>query len=307
MKVLVTGATGMIGSAVCHALHARGDQVVGLSRNPAKAREAAPYITWHAWQSGRQDAPAAAFEAVEGVLNLVGEPLNQRWTQAAKTRIHESRVASTESLVRAILASNPRPRVLISGSAVGYYGDRGSVTVDESAGPGTSFDARLCAAWEQAAREVENDQQGPPVRLVIVRSGPVLSPAGGMLSELLLPFKLGLGGPIAGGENYISWISLADEVQLLLWVLDTESARGVYNGTAPEPVSNRELSKALGRELGRPAVIPVPKLVLQVRFGTELADTLTGGVRALPKRAREHGFEFEHQTIAAALADELGG
>ena len=306
MKVLVTGATGLIGSAVCHTLHARDDVVVGLTRNPEKARESAPYVEWFAWNAGEEDPPAEAFEGVEGVINLVGEPISQRWTEESKRRIYDSRVRSTEALVETMLAMTPRPRVLVSGSAVGYYGDRGSELVDESVGAGTSFDAEVCAAWEAAAHVVEKEPDGIPIRLVIVRTGLVMAKDGGLLSELLLPFKLGLGGPIAGGDNYMAWVSLTDEVRLLLWALDTESATGAYNATAPNPVTNRDFSKALGRELGRPAFMPVPKLALKARFGSELADVVTGGQSAIPKRATEHGFDFEHATIDEALADELG-
>lgn len=306
MKVLVTGATGLIGSAVCHALHARDDVVVGLTRNPDKARESAPYVEWFAWHAGEEDPPAEALDGVEAVINLVGEPINQRWTEESKRRIMDSRVKSTEALVRMMVTMRPRPHVLVSGSAVGYYGDQGSALVDESAGAGASFDAKVCIAWEAAAREVETDPDGVPIRLVIVRTGLVLSKDGGLLSELLLPFKLGLGGPIAGGANYMSWVSLTDEVRLLLWAMDTESANGVYNATAPNPVTNRDFSKALGKELGRPAFMPIPKLALKARLGSELADVATGGQRAVPKRAAEHGFDFEHTTIDEALADELG-
>ncbi len=304
MKVLITGATGMIGGAVAHALHARDDEVVGLARDPERAGAAVPYVSWHRWSAG-EEPPAAALEGIEGVINLAGEPIDQRWTAEAKSRIYDSRVQGTQALVKAVLAMSRRPQVLVNGSAVGYYGDRGSATIDESAAAGTSFDSRVCAAWEDAAREVEREPDGVPVRLVIVRSGLVLSTEGGLLSELLLPFKLGVGGPIAGGGNYMPWISLTDEVRLLLWALDTESASGVYNAVAPTPLTNREFSKALGRALHRPAVMPIPKLALRLRLGSELAEVATGGQRAIPKRATEHGFEFEHATIDAALSDEL--
>jgi uncharacterized protein len=301
MRVLVTGASGAIGRAVCDALLARGDEVYGLSRNPDAARRTNPTVTWFEWNPTLERPPDEALADVDGVINLVGEPINQRWTDEAKARIMASRETATHNLVQAILAAEPRPRVLVSQSAVGYYGNRGDAFVDEDTGPGESFDAEVVVAWEAAAREVE----GHGVRLAILRSGPILDKDSGMLDELLLPFKLGLGGPVAGGDNYLPWISLDDEVGIMLWALDDEEVKGVYNATAPEPVTNRELSKALGRALGRPAVVPVPKLAVKVRFGNELGEVLTGGQRALPRRALDQGYEFRHSSIDEGLAAAL--
>lgn len=301
MKILVTGASGTIGRAVCDALTARGDQVVGLSRSPEQSGRANPKVTWHAWNPTLERPPGEAFEAVDGVVNLVGEPINQRWTDDAKQRIRESRETATKNLVAAMLAAPRTPGVLVSQSAVGYYGDRGDQVVDESTPAGSSFDARVCAAWEAAAAEAT---QGD-VRLVILRSGLLLTKGAGLLDELLLPFKLGLGGPIAGGRNYMPWISLPDEVGLMLWTLDTESASGAYNATAPNPVTNREFTKALGRALNRPAVLPIPKLALKLRLGAELGEVATGGQRAVPRRAQDEGYTFRLPDIDAALADTL--
>jgi uncharacterized protein (TIGR01777 family) len=301
MRVLVTGASGRIGRATCDALLARGDEVVGLTRDPETARQTNPTVSWHAWSPALERPPGEALADVDGVINLVGEPINQRWTDEAKQRILVSRETATHNLVQAILAAEPRPGVLVSQSAVGYYGNRGDALVDEETGPGESFDAKVCVAWEAAAREIE----GHGVRLAIIRTGLVLDKDSGLLSELLLPFKLGVGGPVAGGANYMPWISLDDEVGLLLWALDTESATDVYNGTAPEPVTNRDFSKALGRALGRPAVIPVPKFAVKLRLGGELGEAATGGQRALPRRALDQGYEFRHPEIDSALTAAL--
>lgn len=301
MRVLVTGASGAIGRAICDALLARGDDVYGLSRNPEPARRTNPTVTWFEWNPTLERPPDAALADVDGVINLVGEPINQRWTDEAKQRIMASRETATHNLVQAILAADPRPRVLVSQSAVGYYGDRGDAFVDEDTGPGASFDAEVVAAWEAAAREVE----GHGVRLAILRSGPILDKDSGMLDELLLPFKLGVGGPVAGGDNYLAWISLDDEVGMMLWALDSDDVEGVYNATAPEPVTNKEFSKALGRALGRPAVMPLPKLAVKVRFGDELGEVLTGGQRALPRRALDQGYSFRHSSIEQGLAAAL--
>jgi uncharacterized protein len=301
MRVLVTGASGFLGSAVCDALLARGDETVGLSRDPERARQGNPTITWHAWNPTAERPSASAFDGVDGVVNLIGEPIDQRWTEAAKRRIRDSRERATKNLVDAISGTEPRPGTLISQSGAGYYGDRGDALVDESAGPGSSFDAEVCVAWEEAAREAEKIG----VRVVVTRTGLVLDPEHGLLKQLLVPFKLGVGGPLAGGGQYMPWIHVDDEVRLLLWALDTDRASGTYNATAPNPVTNREFSKALGRALGRPAVVPLPKLALKLRFGGELGEVTAGGQRAVPRRAVDDGFEFRHPDLEPALRDLL--
>jgi uncharacterized protein (TIGR01777 family) len=301
MRVLVTGASGFIGSRVSDALLARGDEVVGLSRDPDRARETNPTMSWHPWRPTAERPPAAALEGVDGVVNLIGEPIDQRWTDEAKRRILESRERATKNLVDALSAAEPRPAVLVSQSGVGYYGDRGDALVDESTPPGDSFDAQVCVSWEAAAREAE--QVG--MRVAVTRTGLVLDPKNGLLKQLLLPFKLGLGGPIGSGDQYMPWIHIADEVRALQWALDTEGASGTYNSTSPNPVTNREFSKALGRALGRPAVLSVPKFALRLRFGEELGETVTGGQRALPRRALDAGFEFSHPELEPALSDLL--
>jgi uncharacterized protein len=301
VKVLVTGASGLIGSALCDSLLARDDEVVGLTRNPGKARLRSPGIAWHAWEPTLERPPAEAFAGVDGVVNLVGEKINQRWSDEAKEKIMETRRTATHNLVGAMAGLEQRPAVLVSQSAVGYYGDRGEEVVDESTGPGESFDAEVVREWEKAAHEIE----GTGVRLAIVRSGQILDAGGGMLGELLPPFKLGVGGPLAGGAQYLSWIHADDEVGILLWALDNEEVSGVVNATSPNPATNREFSKALGRALGRPAVMPVPGFVLDLKFGSEFGEVLRGGQRVVPKRALEIGYEFRHPDLDEALRDLL--
>lgn len=301
MKVLVTGASGFIGSALCDSLLARGDTVVGLTRDPQRARRTNPSVTWHAWQPTLERPPVEVFEGVDGVVNLLGEKINQRWTDDAKRRIMESRRTGTRNLAQVIAGLERKPSVLVSQSAIGYYGDRGDAIVDEAAEPGEGFDAEVVREWEQAAREVES----AGVRLVIVRTGHVLDPSDGLLAQLLTPFKLGVGGPIAGGGQYMSWIHIDDEIGILLWALDDEKVSGVVNSTAPNPVTNRELSKALGRALGRPAVLPVPGFALDLMFGGEFGAVLRGGQRVAPRRALDLGFEFRHTEIDEAFADLL--
>ena len=300
MRVLITGASGLIGSTLADRLLARGDEVVGLSRSPEKARQSNPTVTWFAWEPTLERPPEEAFADVDAVVNLVGEPINQRWNPEVKQRILESRRASTHNLVQAIGALQSKPSVMVSGSAIGYYGDRGDTFVDESAEPGSGFAAEVVIEWEQAAHEAEG-----MLRLVIIRTGLILDPRDGLLKQLLLPFKLGVGGPVAGGGQYMSWIHIDDEIGLLLWALDNESVSGTINATAPNPATNKELSKALGRALHRPAITPVPGLALNLILGGELAETVKGGARVLPRRALDQGYSFEQPELEPALRDLL--
>jgi uncharacterized protein (TIGR01777 family) len=301
VKVLVTGASGTIGRALCDALFARGDAIVGLSRNPAAARQHNPRLTWHKWEPTLERPDPAAFEGVDGVVHLLGERIDQRWTVEAKQRIMESRRTGTHNLVGTLESLETPPKVLVSQSAVGFYGDRGADALDEGDGPGSSFDAEVVRAWEAAAREIE----GRGARLVIPRTGQVLSTEGGMLKEMLPPFKLGVGGPLAGGAQYVSWIHIEDEVGILLWALDDDRVSGVVNASSPNPATNKEFSKALGRALNRPAIAPVPGLVLDLKFGKEFGQVLRGGQRVLPKRTEELGYQFSYPNLDEALRDLL--
>jgi len=299
VKVLVTGASGFIGSSLCDSLLIRGDTVVGLTRDPSRAKGTNPSVTWHPWEPTLERPPEAAFEGVDGVIHLLGEKINQRWTEEAKERIMESRRVGTHNLVGTISALQHKPRVLVSQSAIGYYGNRGASLVDESSEPGEGFDAEVVRAWEKAAHEVEPTG----VRLAIVRTGHVLDPRGGFLGPQLTPFKLGVGGPLAGGNQYVSWIHVEDEVGILLWALDNAKVSGVVNATAPNPVTNKVFSKALGKALGRPAVIPVPGITVDLMYGKEFGQVLRGGQRVMPRRALDLGYEFRHPEVNEALED----
>ncbi len=291
----------MIGSAVADALLARGDEVVGLTRDPEKARPKNPTVTWYPWQPAIERPPPEAFAAVDGVVNLIGEEINQRLTEDAKSRIRESRITSTRNLLHGIEAAGTTPKVFVGQSAIGYYGDRGAAILDEDSPQGDGFTSEIPAEWEAAEREAERIG----MRLVILRTGLVLTKHGGLVKQLLLPFRLGLGGPIAGGEQFMSWIHLDDEAGLVLWALDNDEVSGTINATAPNPVTNREFSKALGRALGRPAVLPVPKLAVAAVRGGELADAVAGGARVMPRRALDLGYEFRHPDLDEALAAAL--
>ena len=302
MKVLVTGASGFIGSALCDSLLVRGDTVVGLSRDPQQARSTNPNVIWHPWEPTLERPPEAAFEGVDAVVNLVGERIDQRWTDESKERILESRHTGTRNLIGTMAGLERKPGVLVSQSAIGYYGDRGDTILDEDAAPGgEGFASEVVQAWEEAAREAE----ALGIRLAIVRTGHVLDPRGGFLGELLTPFRLGVGGPLAGGRQYVSWVHMDDEIGLLLWAIDNEKVSGTFNSTAPNPVTNREFSKALGRALGRPAVMPVPGLVLDLKFGREFGKVVRGGQRVVPRRATDLGYAFRFTDIDSALADLL--
>jgi uncharacterized protein len=301
MRVLVTGASGLLGSALSDALLARGDEVVGLTRDPDRARPKNPTVRWHAWRPTTERPPPEALDQVDGVINVVGEEINQRLTDQAKVRIRESRIVATRNLLQGIAASPTDPSVLVGQSAIGYYGDRGAQIIDEESPPGEGFTAEVPIDWEAAEREAEDVVD----RVVIFRTGLVLTKHGGLLRQLLLPFKLGVGGPIAGGEQFMSWIHIEDVVGLFLWALDDHSVWGVINATAPNPVTNREFSKALGRALHRPAVLPVPKLAVAALRGGELADAVAGGARVVPRRALDLGYEFRHPELDEALRSAL--
>jgi uncharacterized protein len=301
VRVLVTGASGTIGQALCDALFARGDKIVGLTREPGRARENNPRVEWRKWEPTLERPDPAAFEGVDGVVHLLGERIDQKWTAEAKERIMESRRQGTHNLVQTITALESPPKVLVSQSAVGYYGDRGAEEVDEGDGPGSSFDSEVVVAWEAAAHELDSAD----VRLVVVRTGQVLTKRGGMLKEMLTPFKLGVGGPLAGGEQYLSWIHIADEIGILLWALDDGKVSGTVNASSPNPAANKDFSKALGQALNRPAVMPVPGLVLDLKFGKELGQVLRGGQRVIPKRTEAMGYRFSYPELDAALRDLL--
>ena len=301
MRILITGASGLIGSAVADALLARGDEVVGLTRDPEKARPKNPTVNWHAWQATIERPPPEALEGVDGVVNLIGEEINQRLTDEAKRRIRESRVTAARNLIQGIETMAEKPKVFVGQSAIGYYGDRGEKILDEESQPGDGFAAELPAEWEAAEREAEK----LGMRTVILRTGLVLTKHGGLLKQLLLPFKLGVGGPLGSGAQYMSWIHLDDEVRLIVWALDNEQVSGVVNATAPNPVTNKEFSKAFGRVLGRPTVIPTPKFEVAALRGREIADAVFGGARVLPRCATDLGYEFRYTEIDPAMEAAL--
>jgi uncharacterized protein (TIGR01777 family) len=284
----------------------RGDQVVVLTRDPDSARDKlGERVEAQAWADPKHTPPPSdALDQADAILHLLGEPIAQRWTDDAKREIRDSRVLSTRSLVEAIAAlpENRRPRALVSQSATGYYGPRGDEPVDESDAAGKDFLAGVTVEWEREAGKATS----AGVRVATTRTGVVLSAQGGALEKMLPPFKLGVGGPVAGGKQYVPWVHLDDVVGAMLRCLDDDAASGPINLTAPNPVTNAELSKTLGRVLHRPAVLPVPGLALKALYG-EMAMIVLTGQRAVPARLGELGYEYRHPRLEDALRDVLSG
>ncbi len=300
MKVTVTGATGVIGSALVHELLERGDEVTVLSRDAGRARETFEgRVEAHDWREPKTEAPPrAALRGRGGIVHLLGEPVAQRWSEDAKREIRDSRVLATGNLVAALrdLPDAERPGVLVSQSASGWYGPRGDERVDESEPSGSDFLAGVTRDWEARARDAER----LGMRVAITRTGVVLAPDGGALEKMLPFFKLGLGGPVAGGRQYVPWIHLDDVAGALAFALHDEHASGPLNLAAPEPVTNKELSRTLGRVLKRPAFAPVPGLAVKLLYG-DMATIVTTGVRAVPRRLTELGYEFRRPDLEDAL------
>jgi uncharacterized protein len=305
LRVTVTGATGLIGPQLTAALLERGAEVTVLTRDPERARARLGQVTAVAWDLMEEAAPVEALSGRDAILHLAGEPVAQRWSEDTKRAIRESRVTGTRNLLAGLAASGEpdrtqRPRTLISSSAIGYYGPRGEEPLDEDAPPGDDFLAHVCVEWEaEAARAHELG-----LRVVQVRTGIVLDGAGGALGRMLTPFRLGVGGPVAGGHQYMSWIHTDDLVGMMLAALEDERWSGPINATAPTPVTNAELSRALGRALHRPSLLPVPGIALRALYG-EMAQIVTTGARAVPAKPLVLGYEFRHAQLEQALRSAI--
>jgi uncharacterized protein len=302
MRVTLTGATGGIGRGLAEALIARGDEVTALTRSPERAAGRLPQgVAAVGWDPVAGPAPADALAGRDAVVNLAGENVAQRWTSEVKQRIRASRELGTRNLVEGLRIAEPRPAALVSGSASGYYGPHGDERVGEDAPAGDDFLAAVSVAWEREAMEAE----GLGMRVVIVRTGIVLDADSGALATMLTPFKLGVGGPVAGGRQYMPWIHREDEIGLLLAALDNAGFSGPVNGSAPEPVTNRDFSRALGRALHRPAFAPIPAAAIKVLYG-DMSQIVVKGVRMVPDRAAELGYTFRHPDLDEALRSTLG-
>jgi uncharacterized protein (TIGR01777 family) len=299
MRAMVTGGTGMLGQ---HLL-ARLSEPAVLTRHPETTRRhLSPKVRAFGWEPEKGLPPAEAFEGVDAVFNLAGEPVAEgRWTDAKKQRIHDSRAVGTRHLVQALGRLERKPKVLVSASAVGFYGNRHDDVLDETASKGSDFLADVCADWERAALVARE----AGIRVVCVRIGIVLSPSGGALARMLPPFKLGAGGRLGNGRQWMPWIHVDDVVGLLLHAARTESIQGALNAVAPNPVTNADFTKTLGRVLRRPTVFPVPETALKIAFG-EMSEILLGSQRVIPQVALNSGYAFEHSRLEPALLQVLG-
>ena len=305
MKIILTGATGFVGHQLVPYLHQAGHQLTLLVRDPAKTDRlfppsAFPNLTAIAYKATESGAWQDQIDGQEAVINLAGEPISERWTPPYKQAILTSRKVGTEKLVEAIAKAKDKPQVMISGSAIGYYGTSETKTFSETSNPGHDFLAEVCQAWETAAQPV----QDLGVRLVIFRIGIVLGANGGALGKMLPPFKLFAGGPLGSGEQWFSWIDRVDLVRLIDFALTETRFQGTYNATAPEPVRMNDFCQTLGQALGRPSWLPVPDLALELLLG-EAAKLVLEGQQVLPQKIATTSFDFQYPTLAASLKQIL--
>jgi len=306
LSVTVTGATGLLGPSLVRSLLQRQAQVTVLTRDPERARDKLGDVEAVGWELMSEPAPAHALAGRDAVVHLAGAPVAQRWSTKAKQAIRDSRAVGTSNLVAGLASIQgadlaQRPRTLVSSSAIGYYGPHGEEPLDEDAPPGRDFLAEVCVAWEAAAATAGSELG---MRAVQVRTGVVLDRSGGALSKMLPPFRLGVGGPVAGGRQYMSWIHAEDVVGMMLDALEDERWSGPINATAPEPVTNRAFSKALGKALARPSLLPVPGAALRLMYG-EMAEIVTSGARVVPAKPLVLGYEFAHPQLDEALRSAI--
>lgn len=296
MKLVITGATGFIGSALCSRLLQRGHHLTLLTRRvPPDA--STPAKTWRHWMPGTSGEWEASLDGADGVINLAGEPIAaRRWTTSQKQRIHLSRTEATRSIVEAFAKAKRKPAFLLNGSAVGYYGPHGDEIVAEETPAGSDFLSSVCRAWEEEAQKAE--PMG--IRVVRLRTGIVLGPHGGALAKMLLPFKFFFGGPLGSGTQWMSWIHLEDELGLILHLIETARAAGAVNATAPNPVTMKEFCQTLGKVMRRPSWAPMPGFALRLTLG-EMADMLLTGQRVVPAAAQKLGYQFRYSNLSDAL------
>jgi uncharacterized protein (TIGR01777 family) len=300
--VAITGASGLIGTALAQACARDGLRVSALVRDTARAAERLPSATLYPWDAQQGPPPEAAFEGVDVVVNLVGESISSgRWNEARMKRLRDSRVVATRALVDVLRGLPARPRVFISASGVGFYGDRGDEILTEVSAGGKGFTAELGRDWEAEAGKAAEIG----MRVVILRSGLVLSKDGGILKKILPPFRLGLGGKIGGGSQWMPWIHLDDEIGLIRHAMEHEAVQGPLNLVAPEPVTNGEFVRTLGETLGRPTVLTAPAFALRMAFGAMTDELLLASQRAMPVRTMETGYTFQHPLLREALGELL--
>jgi uncharacterized protein (TIGR01777 family) len=300
MRVGVSGGTGFLGRHLVWALLDRGDEVTVFTRNPG--RKLPGGVRAVRWDPNQEPAPAEILGNLDAVVHLAGESVVGRWTEAKKRRIRESRVVGTRHLAEGWKATETPPRVLVSGSAVGFYGDRGDDEITEETPAGSGFLAQVAIDWEEAALTTKH----AGTRVVLLRTPLPLHPSGGALHAMLTPFKLGLGAVLGSGRQWMPWIHLDDWVRATLFALDTEAVIGPFNPTSPAPVTNRDYTRTLADVLGRPAFLPAPAFALRLVLPQAADEMLLVSQRVVPQRARQLGFAFEHPELGPALHDLLG-
>jgi uncharacterized protein len=300
MNILLTGATGFIGTALCRSLHDAGHTLRILTRNRERAKTIFPSASFFEWNPEQDSIDLQAFENLDAVINLAGETVAQRWTKAAKQRMWDSRIKGTQSLMRHLAELPQKPSVIITASAIGYYGDRGEEVLYEESASGEGFLPSLSQAWEQEFFAYQDQF----ARLAAVRIGIVLGPDGGALQKMLLPFRLGLGGPLGTGRQWMSWIHRDDLLNLFVKILNEQSLAGPINGVSPEPIRNSAFTKVLAKVLHRPAVLPAPSFALNLLLG-EMSKLLLDSQRVLPLKALEGGFKFRYNNLCMSLQNIL--
>lgn len=297
MRILITGSHGLVGSPLFKRLQAEGHEVIRLVRAPTASTET--MVLWNPESSG--EISHRALENLDAVIHLAGENVAGRWTPEKKHRIRNSRVQGTGVLAQALLAAAKKPKVFLSASATGFYGDRGDEWLNEQSSRGKGFLSFVCRDWEAAATPL----QQADIRVVCMRLGVVLSPTGGALGKMVQPFRLGLGGPLGSGRQYCSWIHMEDVVRAILFLLQAEPVRGPVNLVSPNPVTNRELAKTLGRVLRRPAVLRVPASLIEMGLGQMAVETILASSRVAPTVLQQHGFNFSFPDLQPALENLL--
>jgi uncharacterized protein (TIGR01777 family) len=302
MRVVITGGSGLIGSAAAKDLGSAGHEVVVLTRDPSRVKSLPPGTRAVQWDGKTSQGWGTLLDGDTAVLHLAGDPIAEgRWTEEKKRRIRQSRVESGRAVLEAIRQAKSRPRALLQGSAVGYYGACGGEVVTESHAPGDDFLARVCVEWEASTAEAAS----LGVRRPVLRTGIVLSQEGGALPKMALPFRMMAGGPMGGGRQWVPWIHIVDEVGAIRFLLEREDADGPFNLSAPEPLTNRDFSRALGRALTRPSFAPAPGFALRLLLG-EMAEALLHGQRAVPQRLLELRYVFRYPEAAGALRSLVG-
>jgi uncharacterized protein (TIGR01777 family) len=301
MKVVITGATGFVGKVIVQKLLASGDEVIVLTRNVARAAMTlGSSCKYYQWNDTETLPPVEALEGADGVINLMGETIAERWTDEHKKQIYDSRIHGTRKLVEVIETLTVKPKAFVSTSAIGIYGDRGSEEITESSNLADDFLAKVCKDWENEANKARNFG----ARVVLIRVGVVLGKHGGALAKMLPPFKMGAGGPLGSGNQYMSWIHIDDLASMYIEALKNNEIKGVLNATAPYPATNAEFTKVLGKVLRRPAFIPVPGFALKLIFG-DMSQILLGGQKVLPTKFKEAKFRYRYPTLEMTLKETV--